>query len=128
MEADKKAAAVSEDAEAEIFITLKWNRYMSSNHKSVMVEECLKFFKPVHLKVFFEGTVGAGGHAKAILEAHPEIERYLACDRDPEALELAAERLKPWKDKVEFVRGNFANLDAILQERKIKEVNGFFLT
>ena len=99
-----------------------------NNHASVMVAEFLKFFEKTELKVFFEGTVGAGGHAAAILEAHPEIETYLACDRDPEALELAAERLKPWKNKVEFVRGNFGDLDTILQKRGIKEVNGFFLT
>jgi 16S rRNA (cytosine1402-N4)-methyltransferase len=93
-----------------------------------MVAEFLKYFEGTDLKVFFEGTVGAGGHAEAILQAHPEIERYLACDRDPEALEIAAERLKAWKHKVEFVRGNFADLDTILQKRGIHEVNGFFLT
>ncbi len=99
-----------------------------SNHAPVMVAEMLKFFEGRSLKVFFEGTVGAGGHAQAILESHPEIERYIACDRDPEALELAESRLEPWKDKVEFVRGNFADLDTVLQKKGIKEVNGFFLT
>ena len=93
-----------------------------------MVGEFLKFFEGTNLKVFFEGTVGAGGHAEAILEAHPEIELYLACDRDPEALELAESRLKAWKDKIEFIRGNFGDLDQILHARGIKEVNGFFLT
>lgn len=101
---------------------------MKQSHASVMVAEFLKFFEGTDLKVFFEGTVGAGGHAEAILESHPEIETYLACDRDPEALELAETRLKPWKDKVEFVRGNFGDLDQILQKRGIKQVNGFFLT
>ncbi|MGR3972981.1 MAG: 16S rRNA (cytosine(1402)-N(4))-methyltransferase RsmH [Candidatus Rhabdochlamydia sp.] len=95
-------------------------------HTSVMLEECLKGFEGCHLPLFFEGTVGAGGHAEAILTAHPEIERYIACDQDPEALELAKERLAPWKDKVEFVRGNFRNLDQILKEKKIQSMNGFF--
>lgn len=104
------------------------NRPHQRPHQSVMLQECLKFFEGVHLKVFFEGTVGAGGHAKAILEAHPEIETYLACDRDPEALKLAEGHLKEWKNKVELVRGNFAELDTILQQRGIQEVNGFFLT
>ena len=97
-------------------------------HASVMTAECLKRLEGAALKVFFEGTLGAGGHAKAILESHPEIERYLGCDRDPEALELAGAKLAPWKDKVEFVRGNFADLDTILKAKGIKEVNGFFLT
>ena len=97
-------------------------------HRPVMVDEFLKFFAGSDLKVFFEGTVGAGGHAEAILGAHPEIERYLACDQDPEALELAKKRLAPWKEKVEFIRGNFRELDQILLKRGIHEVNGFFLT
>lgn len=99
-----------------------------SKHTSVMAVECLKGFEGTDLTVFFEGTLGAGGHAEAILKAHPEIERYIGCDRDPEALELARSRLAPWKNRVEFVRGNFANLDTILKEKGIKQVSGFFLT
>jgi 16S rRNA (cytosine1402-N4)-methyltransferase len=91
----------------------------SRPHRPVMMDEFLKFFEGSDLKVFFEGTVGAGGHAAALLEAHPEMERYLACDRDPEALELAKQKLMPWKQKV---------LDTILHKRGIQEVNGFFLT
>jgi 16S rRNA (cytosine1402-N4)-methyltransferase len=101
---------------------------LKSEHRSVMLGECLEFFAPVELKVFFEGTVGAGGHARAILEAHPEITTYIGCDRDPEALKIAQKHLEPWKDKVELVRGNFADLDQILEERKITTVDGFFLT
>ncbi len=93
-----------------------------------MVEEVLKGFEGVELKVFFEGTLGAGGHASAILEAHPEIERYVACDKDPEAIEIAKEVLGPWKDKLELIQGDFADLDQHLESLGIKEVDGFFLT
>lgn len=98
-----------------------------NRHASVMVTECLAGFKGSELKVFFEGTLGAGGHAAALLEAHPEIKRYIGCDRDPEALEIAGEKLKVWKS-IEIVKGNFADLDTVLQKRGIKEVDGFFLT
>ena len=97
-------------------------------HISVMVQEFLKGFEGCELTTFFEGTVGAGGHAEAILTAHPEIERYVGCDQDPEALKIAENRLKPWKHKVELIRGNFSDLDAILSLRGIKQVSGFFLT
>jgi 16S rRNA (cytosine1402-N4)-methyltransferase len=96
-------------------------------HISVMEKECLHFFEGRSLKVFYEGTLGAGGHAKAILEAHPEIEKYFGCDQDPEALELAKETLKPWKDKVIFVRGNFSSLDEHLLQNGVKSADGFFL-
>ena len=92
-----------------------------------MLAETLSFFKDRTIKSFFEGTVGAGGHAKAILEEHPEIERYFACDQDLNALEIAKETLKPWKEKVEFIHGNFSHLDQYLKERGIEKVDGFFL-
>lgn len=98
------------------------------NHVPVMVEEVLEGFADSHLRVFVDGTVGKGGHAKAILEAHPEIETYIACDRDPVALSLAKETLKEFEDKVVFVHTNFLNFDDQLEKMGIEEVNGFFLT
>jgi len=96
-------------------------------HLPVMQEEMLSFFKDQELKTCFEGTVGAGGHAALILETHPEIKIYLACDRDPNALELAEEKLKPWKSKIRFIRSNFSDLDLVLEEEEIERVDGFFL-
>lgn len=96
-------------------------------HEPVLLREVLRVFEGVELKVFFEGTVGAGGHAQALLQEHPEIERYLACDRDPKALELAAKVLKPWGKKVESIRGPYADLERYLEERKLKGIDGFLI-
>lgn len=68
-------------------------------HRPIMVEEVLKAFREAALKVFYDGTLGAGGHAAEILKAHPEIERYIGCDRDLDALKIAQKRLHPWKKK-----------------------------
>ncbi len=96
-------------------------------HKSVMLDEALSFFEGKTLHTFFEGTVGAGGHARAFLAAHPEIQHYIGCDQDPEALDIARSILAPWEDKVVLVHNNFSSLDAVLSERKIYRVDGFFL-
>ncbi len=85
-------------------------------HVPVLVREVLQVFAGKTLSVFFDGTLGAGGHARAILEAHPEIERYIGCDRDPKAHELSAKNLVPWLGKVELVRGSYAE--------KVAEVEG----
>lgn len=106
-------------------------RSLSSNnrpHIPIMVEKVLEGFAGLSLKIFYEGTLGAGGHAKAVLEAHPEIERYLACDKDPEAIEIAKRVLAPWKEKVTFIQGNFADLDLQIEREGIKNIDGFFLT
>lgn len=100
----------------------------NEDHVPIMVSEVLSLLKDLHIDVFFDGTLGAGGHAKAILEAHPEIKRYIGCDKDPEALAIAKGHLAPWAQKVEFVQGDFAKLDEYLKERKIHQVDGFFLT
>lgn len=94
-------------------------------HIPVLAQEIVSAFSGRKLSVFFEGTVGAGGHAELLLEAHPEVERYIGCDVDPEALSLARERLKPWAHKVDLIQGNFAHLEQYLQERKCTSVDGF---
>ncbi len=100
----------------------------SAPHIPIMVDEVLSCLKDAHLEVFFDGTLGAGGHARAILEAHPEIKRYIGCDKDPEALEIARKNLEPWADKLELVQGDFSRLDEHLKKLKVRSVDGFFLT
>lgn len=79
------------------------------SHVPVLMREVLEVFAGKNLRIFFDGTLGAGGHARAILESHPEIERYIGCDRDPRAHELATANLLPWREKVVFVRGSYAD-------------------
>ena len=74
-------------------------------HAPVMVEEVLGFLLPAPGPVL-DGTVGGGGHARALLEADPRVE-LIAVDRDPEALETAAAVLAPFADRVRFVRAEF---------------------
>lgn len=103
-------------------------RSNTAPHIPIMVNEVLGSLEGADLRVFFDGTLGAGGHARAILEAHPEIERYIGCDKDPEALEIARKNLAPWAHKIEFIHGDFSRLDEYLKELNVPSVDGFFLT
>lgn len=96
-------------------------------HISVLLQEVLQIFEGMNLSVFFDGTLGAGGHARALLEAHPEIERYIGCDRDPKALAIARKVLEPWGEKVELVRGDYADLPRALKEKKVSSIDGFLI-
>ncbi|HLB52672.1 MAG TPA: 16S rRNA (cytosine(1402)-N(4))-methyltransferase RsmH [Chlamydiales bacterium] len=97
------------------------------SHRPVLLHEVVKSFEGVCCTLFFDGTIGAGGHAKALLEAHPEVERYLACDRDVDALRLAQKELAPWSKKIEWIHGPYGELRAHLEERKIKGIDGFLI-
>ncbi len=96
-------------------------------HIPVMRDEVLEVFEGIHLKVFVDCTLGAGGHASEILKAHPEIETYIGCDRDENAINIAKETLKPWQGKVQFHRVNHVDIEKVLDQIGIEKVDGFFL-
>lgn len=96
-------------------------------HFSVLLQEVTEAFQSDSLSIFVDGTLGAGGHAEAILKAHPEIKTYIGIDQDLSALEIARERLAPWKDKVIFKHGNFSEIDRVLKEEKISSVQGILV-
>lgn len=97
------------------------------SHASVLLSEVVEAFRGIPCQIFVEGTVGAGGHARALLEAHPEIKRYLAFDRDPSALRLAAEVLRPWNEKVELIHRPFGEVAEQLREQQIEGIDGFLV-
>jgi 16S rRNA (cytosine1402-N4)-methyltransferase len=79
----------------------------------VLLEEVVEILAPERGGFFVDATAGAGGHAEALLARGAEI-RLLACDRDPEAVELARRRLSRFGKRVEFRQENFGELDRVL--------------
>ncbi|MFI5343014.1 MAG: 16S rRNA (cytosine(1402)-N(4))-methyltransferase RsmH [Chlamydiales bacterium] len=100
---------------------------MVNPHYSVLLSEVVDAFASTEIKVFLDGTTGAGGHAQAILESHPEIERYIGIDQDPQALLIAAERLQPWRHKICLRQCNFSEFNLLLKELGISQVNGMLV-
>ena len=83
-------------------------------HTPVLLEEVVASLAPERAGFYVDATVGAGGHAEALLERGPQI-RLLALDQDPVALVVAGERLARFAPRVEIVEGNFADLDGLLE-------------
>ncbi|HEV8239259.1 MAG TPA: 16S rRNA (cytosine(1402)-N(4))-methyltransferase RsmH [Thermoanaerobaculia bacterium] len=92
---------------------------MSPIHRPVMVEEAVTLLAPERGGLFADCTVGLGGHAEALLR-RGERARLLGLDRDPQALALAAERLRPFGERVRLVRARFSELEAALGEEALE--------
>lgn len=60
--------------------------------------------------VWLDGTLGAGGYARGLLEAGAD--RVIGVDRDPAALRMAEDWAAAYGDRVRLVEGNFAQMDA----------------
>ncbi len=76
---------------------------------------------------FIDGTVGAGGHAEAILRAASPGGRLLGIDADPQALEVARRRLAPYGQAVTLVNDNFSHLEDVCRDLAFAPVDGILL-
>ncbi|MFN8482867.1 MAG: 16S rRNA (cytosine(1402)-N(4))-methyltransferase RsmH [Anaerolineae bacterium] len=74
---------------------------------------------------YIDGTVGAGGHALALLEASGPHGRLLGLDQDPNALQIAGARLP--QDQVVLVNANFRDLRSVAGEHGFTDVDGILL-
>lgn len=83
-------------------------------HIPVLVAEVVALLSPERGGAFFDGTLGGGGHAAALLAAGAT--KVIGADRDPEALERARSAMAPWAGRFEMRRGDFAEVAGELTE------------
>ena len=76
--------------------------------------------------VLVDCTLGAGGHAEALLTACPQA-RLIGFDRDPHALAVARERLAPYADRVTLVEAVYDELPELLARLGSPRVQGVLL-
>jgi 16S rRNA (cytosine1402-N4)-methyltransferase len=95
---------------------------MDPTHEPVLLNEVSELLDPSRGGLFVDCTVGLGGHARAILDAGAT--RLLGLDRDPVALEIAAQALAPWRDRVELVHADYRHLPAVLATRGLDGIDG----
>jgi 16S rRNA (cytosine1402-N4)-methyltransferase len=93
-------------------------------HEPVLLTQVLDYLRPPREDaIVVDATVGLGGHAEALLRVHARL-RLVAIDRDPEALERSRERLRPFADRVTFVRGRHESLIEILKQLDLDKIGG----
>ena len=92
-------------------------------HEPVMLEEILEVFEPIDEGVIVDATLGGGGHAGAILDAHRQVS-LVGLDQDPDALAAAAGNLDRHRDRIRLRRARFDALAQELDALGIEAVSG----
>jgi len=99
----------------------------TTGHVPVMVTEVLAWLDPRPPGVYVDATVGAGGHAEAILERIAPGGRLIGIDRDAGALAVAAERLARFGTAVELRHANYTAIRAVVAEAGVEAVDGIVM-
>ena len=101
------------------------NRNMSViTHIPVLVEETVRALAVQPGGRYIDCTLGGGGHAAVILERSSSGGQLLGIDADPEAIKVAGERLKDYRDSILLINENFADLQAICLKYDFQPVHG----
>jgi 16S rRNA (cytosine1402-N4)-methyltransferase len=100
---------------------------MVSFHTPVMLEKVLQSLRCKPGGIYVDGTLGGGGHARAILENTAPDGFLIGIDRDDDALLESEKRLQPFCQRKILIKGNFADIGEILTNLNIGKVDGILL-
>ena len=103
------------------------NTQQEQPHISVMTKEVVEHLKIRHGGIYIDGTIGTGGHAKAILQASNNSALIIGIDKDPEALNLTEILLKSHRKNITLVQGSFADMKSICNTIGVERVDGILL-
>lgn len=96
-------------------------------HLPVLYHEIIHALCPHDQGLYVDGTVGAGGHARGILEASSPNGKLIGLDLDPLALSLAREVLSPFGDRVILLKASYTTLETQLVNLGWSSINGIML-
>lgn len=100
------------------------SRNLPFYHAPVLLAEVIQLLQPAPGKLFFDGTLGGGGHSEALLQHGA---RVVAMDQDINALRHATERLKPYAAQFCALRGNFRHFPQIVEETGVSGFDGMLV-
>lgn len=97
---------------------------MEFSHISVLLGETVDSLDIKPNGIYVDGTAGGAGHSREIAKRLKDGHLF-ALDRDPDAVEIAKERLKEYPATV--IKANFSEMKSVLAEQGIYKVNGIML-
>lgn len=97
-----------------------------ARHVPVLLRDVLEALAVTSGGAYCDGTFGAGGYTRAILDAAPGV-RVVAIDRDPTAIAAGAALVAEAGGRLALVQGRFGDLDAIAADAGVPSLDGVVL-
>ncbi len=98
-----------------------------SPHQPVLYKEIIHALQPQAGGLYVDGTLGAGGHARGILEASAPDGQLLGLDIDPQALAIARRYLAPYEHRIHLAQASYTSLSTQLALLQWDAVDGIVL-
>jgi len=98
-----------------------------SPHQPVLYKEIIHALQPHAGGRYVDGTLGAGGHARGIMEVSAPDGRLLGLDVDPQALSLARKNLAPYEGRIHLAQASYTSLSMQLAQLQWDAVDGILL-
>lgn len=96
-------------------------------HRSVLYKEIIHALQPKSGGRYVDGTLGAGGHARGIMEACAPDGQLLGLDVDPQALAIARRILAPYEHRIHLAQASYTSLSTQLAQLGWNAVDGIVL-
>lgn len=98
-----------------------------SPHQPVLYKEIIHALQPHAGGRYVDGTLGAGGHAREIMEASVPDGQLLGLDVDPQALAIARRFLAPYEHRIHLAQASYTSLSVQLARLGWETVDGILL-
>jgi len=96
-------------------------------HIPIMLSECMEGLNINKDGVYFDGTLGGGGHSVEILRLSAPTGRLIATDLDTDAITAAEKKLISYKGRYTLINDNYKNFENILNELGVDKLDGVLL-
>lgn len=96
-------------------------------HIPVMLEECLQGLNVRDGGIYFDGTIGGGGHSYEILKRSAPSGRLIATDLDDDAIAAASARLAEFDGRFKIFKSDYKNFEEVLEKANVDKLDGVML-
>ncbi len=103
----------------------RFEQKLAGQHIPVLMNEVVAAMRPAPGEIYVDGTFGAGGYSRAVLESADC--HIVAIDRDPQAIERADDLSTEFGERFTILSGCFGDMDRLLAAADLGPVDGVML-